>query len=80
MKNTWLAKIRRNLTSFLPISKKRKGQCINCGVCCSLPNKCFFLRNNHCVIYKIRPLTCRKYPRTKAEFITPETCGYYFED
>jgi len=83
-KNTWLAKIKRTFTSPLPVSKRRKGKCVRCGQCCKLPNECPFLRydsNNkcYCLIYKIRPLNCRKYPRTESELITSQTCGYYFE-
>jgi Fe-S-cluster containining protein len=82
--NTWLAKTRRTVTSILPVSEQRKGQCINCGACCKLPNVCLFLKNSpdnraFCSIYSIRPLNCRKYPRTESEFITEDTCGYRFE-
>ena len=35
---------------------------------------------SYCSIYSIRPPTCRKYPRTEREFITPENCGYSFVD
>lgn len=83
-KNTWLAKTRRTATSILPVSPKRKGQCVNCGACCKLPNVCAFLKagldgRGYCSIYPIRPLNCRKYPRTDSEFITQETCGYSFD-
>lgn len=82
-KNNVPSKFKRSVTSSLPISKKRKGKCINCGECCKLPKKCHFLKykdnKSYCSIYKYRPLNCRKYPRTKKEFLTKETCGYYFE-
>jgi hypothetical protein len=87
-RNTWSAKTKRTLTSVLPVSKKRskkrKGQCVNCGSCCKLPNECQFLKydaqgNSYCSIYAIRPLNCRKYPRTESEFITADTCGHKFE-
>lgn len=83
-KNTWLAKTKRTATSILPVSSKRKGQCVNCGACCKLPNVCAFLKSGengkgYCSIYPIRPLNCRKYPRTESEFITQETCGYSFD-
>lgn len=83
-KNTWFAKIKRTFTSILPVSKSRKGQCINCGACCRLPNVCPFLKCKtngkfYCSIYLIRPLNCRKYPRTESEFLTADTCGYRFE-
>ena len=32
-----------------------------------------------CSIYAIRPLNCRKYPRTKSELITAKTCGHSFD-
>jgi Fe-S-cluster containining protein len=83
-RNTWSAKIKRTFTSALPVSKRRKGECVNCGACCKLPNVCLFLGHkanggSHCVIYLLRPLNCRKYPRVESEFITTETCGYRFE-
>jgi len=83
-KNTWLAKARRTLTSVLPVAAGRKGRCIACGACCKLPNVCPFLRfdeagKSRCIIYPIRPLNCRKYPRTRSEHITAGTCGFRFE-
>ena len=83
-RNTWSAKVKRILTSILPIAKNRKGKCIDCGECCKLPNKCYFLKykkngKSYCSIYSIRPLNCRKYPRTKYEQITKDTCGFWFE-
>ena len=83
-RNTWGAKIMRTFTSVLPVSKRRRGQCTNCGACCRLPNVCKFIKTNGdgkvcCAIYPIRPLNCRKYPRTKSEHITCETCGYRFD-
>jgi len=81
--NTWRARAKRTLTSVLPVSKNRKGYCVSCGECCKLPNICPFLDYNNnkysCSIYPIRPLNCRKYPRTKSEHITKETCGFWFE-
>ena len=83
-RNTWLAKIKRTFTAILPVSERRKGQCIHCGACCKLPNVCPFLKYKpdgkvYCSIYPIRPLNCRKYPRTESEFITVDTCGYRFD-
>jgi len=77
-------KIRRTLTSILPIAPDRRGQCNNCGACCRLPRPCMFLGyrasgESYCRIYRIRPLNCRKYPRTAAELVTADTCGYHFE-
>jgi hypothetical protein len=82
-RNTWSARIKRTFTSVLPISKRREGECVHCGACCKLPNVCPFLKygadgQSSCSIYPIRPLNCRKYPRTESEFITEDTCGYRF--
>ena len=84
-RNTWSAKLRRTLTSVLPVAKNRQGRCVRCGACCKLPNVCPWLAFDEqnlaiCKCYFFRPLNCRKYPRTESEFITPETCGYHFED
>lgn len=82
-KNTWSAKVKRTITAVLPVFKNRRGKCINCGACCRLPTMCYFLKfdrdgKSYCSIHPIRPLNCRKYPRTKEEFITEETCGFKF--
>jgi Fe-S-cluster containining protein len=79
------AKFKRLLTSFMPISYNRNGTCISCGACCNLPYRCIFLRyqsdgRSFCAIYPIRPMNCRKYPRTLSEFLTADTCGYRFEN
>jgi len=83
LKNTWGAKIKRTITSVLPVDKNRHGHCLNCGQCCFLPKRCLFLKtdNNksYCSIYKIRPLNCRKYPRIKGDCLTGETCGFCFK-
>ena len=82
-KNNLGAKIKRTFTAFFPVAKNRQGECANCGKCCHLPARCLFLRDkdgkSYCSIYKIRPLNCRKYPRTKSEWLTQDTCGYRFE-
>jgi Fe-S-cluster containining protein len=82
--NTWAAKAKRTITAVLPVSERRKDQCINCGACCKLPNKCLFIKpaedgKEFCSIYSIRPLNCRKYPRTEPECVTQDTCGFTFE-
>lgn len=82
-RNNWQTKIKRTLTSILPINKEREGGCINCGECCKLPNVCPFLRfksegESYCSIHVFRPLNCRKYPRDKAEWVTERICGYKF--
>ena len=84
-KNTWAARIKRTFTSVLPVDQQRRGQCVQCGACCKLPNVCPFLKSNgdgqiYCRIYPVRPLNCRKYPRTPSEHITADTCGFRFED
>jgi len=83
-RNTWSAKLKRTFTSVLPVSKRRKGKCINCGACCKLPNVCKFIKTGadgkvYCAVYPIRLLNCRKYPRSESELITADTCGYRFE-
>jgi len=82
-KNTWRARVKRTLTSLLPVSENRTGSCIQCGECCKLPNICPFLKyednKSSCSIYSLRPSNCRKYPRTESEHITKDTCGYWFE-
>ena len=83
-RNTWGAKVRRTLTSVLPVSTARTGRCLQCGACCRLPNVCPFLETDSeggfsCTIYRFRPLNCRKYPRTANELITADTCGFRFE-
>ena len=82
--NTWAAKLKRTFTSVLPVDKNRQGNCKRCGSCCKLPNRCAFLRFNEqglseCAVYPFRPLNCRKYPRTKSELITADTCGFNFD-
>ena len=79
------AKLKRFLTSWLPVSSNRRGSCTNCGACCQLPFPCTFLKyrengDSYCAIYAVRPPSCRKYPRTASEFITTEICGYRFEE
>ncbi|MDD5063384.1 MAG: hypothetical protein PHQ35_01310 [Phycisphaerae bacterium] len=83
-KNTWSAKAKRMFTSVLPVDKNRKGQCRRCGACCKLPNVCPFIGIDKdglctCKIYPLRSLSCRKYPRTKSELLTADTCGHSFD-
>lgn len=78
------AKAKRTITSVLPVSKARTGQCVGCGACCKLPNPCYFLKygedgRSFCSIYTVRSLNCRKYPRTASECLTSATCGFRFE-
>ncbi len=80
--NTWAQKLRRTITSVLPIDEERSGNCTRCGECCKLPVRCPFLDFDSegfamCKIYNMRPLNCRKYPRNEDEHIVPN-CGYSF--
>jgi len=82
--NTWFAKIKRTFTSVLPVAKNRTGKCVDCGACCKLPSVCPFLKLKsdgkfYCSVHPIRPLNCRKYPRTESEWITQDTCGFRFK-
>jgi hypothetical protein len=78
-------KLKRFATSLvLPIDKNREGECRRCGACCRFLVDCPFLRPAkddpnafECRAYLIRPLQCRKYPRTEAEQIH-HPCGYRF--
>jgi len=77
-------KLTRTITCILPIDKRRKGNCNQCGECCRLPFKCSFLKTDDtgksvCAAYKFRPLNCRKFPRTELQIKQVKTfCGYSF--
>ena len=76
-------KLKRLTTSLLPVDANRRGECNRCGACCKLPYPCPFLRFDDqglssCAVYHVRPPSCRKYPRTAPENLTPEQCGFYF--
>ena len=77
-------KLKRFTTSLLlPVAENRRGDCNRCGECCRLPYPCPFLRydekgKSSCLVYQFRPPSCRKYPRTNSENLTPRACGYYF--
>lgn len=78
-------KLIRFVTSVLPVANTRRGSCIRCGKCCELPYPCRFLRYDEdglsrCAVYRWRPPSCRKYPRTAHENLTPQTCGFYFAE
>jgi len=79
-------KLTRFATSLaLPVDSTRTGECNRCGACCRFLVKCPFLRPSkdgsgsfECKAYFLRPLQCRKYPRTKKEQIHLP-CGYRFD-
>jgi len=79
-------KMRRFATSLvLPVDKSRRGDCLKCGACCKFVVRCPFLKYDkenpgtaRCSVYALRPLQCRKYPRSKNEQIH-HPCGYKFE-
>lgn len=78
-----LEKIKRFLTSLLPVDPNRRGDCHRCGDCCKLPFPCPFLRFDEeglssCAVYRFRPASCRKYPRVPEENLTAATCGFHF--
>jgi len=80
-----LKKLMRAITAFLPVDKRRTGACIGCGACCKLPYTCPFLSHDasgeaRCTIYRFRPPSCRKYPRTEREWLTRATCGFSFNN
>ena len=80
---TMRSKLKRTLGSFLPVDNDREGERNNCGACCHLPFRCAFLQTKgnkeYCSIYKIRPLNCRKFPRTNEELSTvKKSCGFTF--
>lgn len=80
-------KLRRFATSLiLPVDPNRVGECRRCGACCRFVFTCPFLKQSaddpeayFCAAYRIRPLQCRKYPRSKDEQIHLP-CGYRFKD
>ena len=74
---TWKIRISQFIEQFMPVSKNRIGECKNCGRCCQLGCKCLFYRHEKCVIYRIRPLNCRKSPRT-AKYLKKGCVGYRF--
>ena len=86
-KGPFKGKVMRFATSLvLPVDEDRAGECMSCGACCKFLFKCPFLRpvegsqgKYKCIVYPIRPLQCRKYPRTRQEQIH-HPCGYHFKD
>lgn len=84
-KMTMLKKLHRTVTSILPVEEGRTGSCNGCGECCKLPYRCQFLKEKEdgsysCGIYQVRPLNCRKFPRTPDDLsLVKENCGFSFE-
>ena len=80
-----ISKIKRTLTSILPVEKGRTGDCNGCAACCELPVRCAFLKtdsegNGTCSIYRFRPPNCRKFPRSPAQLEeVAETCSFSFD-
>ena len=82
-RNTFMAKVLRQITAFSPVYKHRSGTCKRCGACCKLPYTCPWLRTDksgliRCSVYFFRPPSCRKYPRTRAEHLTKDVCPIKF--
>ena len=82
--NTFMSKVKRQFTAFLPVANNRRGECKRCGECCKMPYPCPMLGYDeeglsYCRIYKLRPPSCRVYPRTEQEHVTHAVCGYHFE-
>lgn len=81
-----LNKLMRTITSILPVDSHRTGGCNRCGECCKLPFQCIFLKADEneagkysCDAYHLRPLNCRKFPRTPAQLeLVAHKCGYSF--
>jgi Fe-S-cluster containining protein len=81
-----IPKIKRTLTALLPVDKERTGDCNGCGDCCKLPFRCVFLKETQdgiarCSIYSVRPPSCRKFPRNKAQWLSvKKNCSFSFPD
>lgn len=83
MRKELIGKLIRVPKYWLPVASNRRGKCIGCGACCKLVINCPFLKYDEngkarCRIYPIRFLGCRKYPRTEKDWVTKDTCGFYF--
>jgi len=85
VENNLIEKFRRFGESFLFVERGRKGHCDfrKCkAACCRLPFRCPFLKKDlSCAIYKIRPLNCRKFPRTRRDWaLVKERCSFRFNN
>jgi len=79
-----LKKIQRFSSSFKQVDLGRDGGCNGCADCCKLPNRCAFLKSTPdgeiCSIYKVRPPSCRKFPRTQKQLdLVKQNCGFSFK-
>ena len=78
-------KVLRFATSLvLPVDKSRTGECNMCGACCEFLVRCpLLIRDSSgtpkCRVHALRPLQCRKYPRSPSEQMHLP-CGYRFGD
>jgi len=81
-----IQKFTRTVASILPVEKNRLGSCNQCGECCKLPFRCFFLKSDdegkyYCSAYKFRPPICKKFPRTQSQLLLVDAhCGYSFNN
>jgi Fe-S-cluster containining protein len=77
-------KVMRFCTSLvLPVDESRTGECSQCGACCEFLVKCPLLKRDEsgtpkCGAYVLRPIQCRKYPRSADEQVH-QPCGYRFD-
>ena len=80
----------RFLQTFQEAEEGRKGECKpeQCetlngdkgSACCKLGFVCPCLKkDSKCGIYKIRPPSCRTFPRTREDLKLVKNCGYYWE-
>lgn len=80
-----IRKLLRTITAVLPVDAGRTGACNHCGACCKLPFRCLFLvtdgdGKSRCAIYRFRPPSCRRFPRTRRQHgQVAQSCGYRFD-
>lgn len=84
----FMGEVRRIYLNYLNkqyVSKQlatRRGDCKQCGKCCSLVFRCPFLnKENKCIIYhKGRPRHCKTFPMDQKDLQDiGGDCGYYFD-
>jgi hypothetical protein len=61
-------------------TRRRQGECRQCGSCCDLTFHCPFLNpQRQCKRYDRRTLTCRDFPIDAADLrLTRVPCGHYY--